>query len=117
MLDEHGYLIDPHTAVAYAVAQQLRGSNPVLVASTAHWAKFGDNVYRALHGMAPEQPLPAEVAALTGCQLNELVAEQAGKDDIPAGLARLDDMPVRFTEVIDGGAQSIEKATTAFLAR
>ena len=38
----------PHTAVAYQAAQNLRGENPVLVASTAHWAKFGDNVFRAL---------------------------------------------------------------------
>ena len=53
VLDEHDYLMDPHTAVAYRAAENLRGENPVLIASTAHWAKFGDNVYRALHGIAP----------------------------------------------------------------
>ena len=50
VFENHGYLLDPHTAVAWRVAERLRGTNPVLVASTAHWAKFGASVYRALHG-------------------------------------------------------------------
>lgn len=117
VLDEHDYLIDPHTAVAYAVAQNVRGENPVLIASTAHWAKFGDNVYRALHDMAPGEALPAEVAALTGCQLNDLIADETGKRDIPAGLAALDGMPARFSSVIDGDVESIEAATLGFLEK
>lgn len=115
--DEHGYLLDPHTAVAYAAAQNLRGENPVLIASTAHWAKFGDNVYRALHGLEPGEPLPEEVAALTGCQLNERIAQEAERRDIPAGLANLDTMEVRFTEVIDNDVEAIESAAEAFLRR
>ena len=67
VLDAHDYLLDPHTAVAYAAAQNLRGENPVLIASTAHWAKFGNNVYRAIHGIEPSGELPADVAALTAC--------------------------------------------------
>ncbi len=117
VLDEYDYLIDPHTAVAFAAAQNLRGENPVLIASTAHWAKFGDNVYRALHGMEPGEALPADVAALTGCELNRLIAEETGKDDIPAGLANLDGMEVRFTDVIDGNVGAIESAAQAFLRR
>ena len=117
VLDEHNYLLDPHTAVAYAVAQNLRGTNPVLIASTAHWAKFGDNVYRALHDMAPADPLPADVAALTGCQLNQRIAEETGKHDIPAGLANLDAMEVRFTDVIDNNVEAIEAAAGEFLSR
>ncbi len=117
VLDEHDYLIDPHTAVAYAATQQLRSDRPVLIASTAHWAKFGDNVYRALHGIAPGAPLPEDVAALTGCELNALIARETGKDAIPAGLAQLDTMPVRFTEVIDGGTAAIESAVEALLER
>ena len=117
VLDEQGYLLDPHTAVAYEVAQRLRGENPVVVASTAHWAKFGDNVYRALHDMAPGEALPADVAALTGCQLNELIARETGRDDIPAGLANLDVMEVRFADVIDNGVEDIEAAAEAFLTR
>ena len=117
VLDEHDHLIDPHTAVAYAVAQNIRGDNPVLIASTAHWAKFGDNVFRAIHEMAPGAELPEEAARLTGCQLNELIAHETGKHDIPAGLASLDAMDVRFSEVIDGDVESIEAATMVFLGR
>lgn len=117
VLDNYDYLMDPHTAVAYAAAMRLRGENPVLVASTAHWAKFGDNVYRALHDLAPHEALPAEVATLTGCRLNNLIAEETGKTHIPAGLANLDEAAVRFTEVIDSDTASIEEATEAFLAR
>ena len=116
VLDKHDYLLDPHTAVAYRAAQNLRGENPVLIASTAHWAKFGNNVYRALHDMEPGEPLPADIEALSGCQLNELVAQESGHHDVPRGLAELDELPIRFTEVIDGTTADIEHATEQFLA-
>ena len=115
VFDEHDYLLDPHTAVAYRTAENLRGENPVLIASTAHWAKFGDNVYRALHGLEPGAALPADVAALSGCALNELIAQETGKHDIPRGLAELDALPIRFDEVIEGGTDSIEAAAARFL--
>ena len=111
--DKHNYLIDPHTAVAWTAGQNLRGSNPLLIASTAHWAKFGGDVYRALHGIAAGDALPAEVADLTGCQLNQLIASETGSS-IPRGLAELDEMPVRFTEVIDGTQDAIEEAALGF---
>ena len=111
-----GYLMDPHTAVAYKVAEHLREDGvPVVIASTAHWAKFGNNVYRALHAIALDEDLPAEVAALTGCELNKLIASETGATGIPAGLAELDDLPIRFTEVIDGNAEAIKEAVCAFL--
>lgn len=116
VLDKHDYLLDPHTAVAYRAAQNLRGENPVLIASTAHWAKFGNNVYRALHDMEPGEPLPADIEALSGCQLNELVAQGSGHHDVPRSLAELDELPIRFTEVIDGTTADIEHATEQFLA-
>lgn len=115
VLDEHGYLLDPHTAVAYRAAENLRGENPVIIASTAHWAKFGDNVYRALHGIEPGAPLPDDVAALSGCELNSLVSRETGGRAIPRGLAELDALPIRFTDVIDGETDSIEAAATRFL--
>lgn len=117
VFDANGYLIDPHTAVAYKVAEQLRGENPVLIASTAHWAKFGDNVCRALHGMAPGEPLPEETAALSGCQLNELIADETGQHNVPANLATLDAAHVRFEEVIDNSTEDIEHAAAAFLGK
>ena len=114
--EQRSYLMDPHTAVAYKVAEALREDGvPVLIASTAHWAKFGNNVYRALHGLTLEDELPEDVAALTGCALNELIAQETGQHAIPAGLAELDTKPIRFTQVIDGDADTIENSVRAFL--
>ncbi len=115
VLERHDYLLDPHTAVAYRVAESLRGGNPVLIAGTAHWAKFGGNVYRAIHGIAPGAPLPADVAALTGCELNDLISREAGGRPIPAGLAELDSLPIRFSDVIGPSTQDIEAAALQFL--
>ncbi len=111
-----GYLMDPHTAVAYKVAETLREDDvPVVVASTAHWAKFGNNVYRALHGLRLEDPLPPQIAELTGCELNALIEQQTDASPVPAGLAELDSLPIRFREVIKSDAPAICKAVCEFL--
>ncbi|MBR0661297.1 threonine synthase [Neoroseomonas oryzicola] len=59
-----GYLADPHTAVGTAAARALAPADPavpVIVAATAHPAKFPDAVERAT-GFRP--PLPARLADL-----------------------------------------------------
>lgn len=117
VFDTYNYLVDPHTAVALRVAQQLRGDNPILVASTAHWAKFGDNVYRALYNIAPCDPLPKDVAALTGCKLNEHIAALTHQSHIPSGLAGLDSMPSRFDTVIENGKASVESHVLDLLSQ
>lgn len=115
--DAHGYLLDPHTAVAWAVAQRHRSDNPLLVASTAHWAKFGADVYRALSGIAAGEPLPAQVAGLTGPALNRaVVGLRGGRGFIPPALDALDEAPIRFTEVIDGNVDALEASVEGFLA-
>jgi threonine synthase len=60
---EAGYLLDPHTAVAFAVAEKEGGdpSVPMVVLSTAHPGKFPEAVERAA-GIAPQ--LPAWMADL-----------------------------------------------------
>jgi threonine synthase len=54
---EAGYLIDPHTAVAMAVAEKERcdPAQPMIVLSTAHPAKFPDAVEAAC-GVRPRLP-------------------------------------------------------------
>jgi threonine synthase len=56
-LKEAGYVADPHTAVALAVAEKERGdpSVPMVVLSTAHPAKFPDAVAKAC-GVTPKLP-------------------------------------------------------------
>ncbi len=117
VLKDYNYLVDPHTAVAIKATQNLRGENQVLIASTAHWAKFGENVYRGIHDIAPKDPLPAEVSALSGCELNELIANETNNHNIPQGLAELDSKDIRFKEVIDNSVESIETAVNSFLSK
>ncbi len=52
---KHRYLLDPHTATAWRVGESTRTERPQVVVATAHPAKFGDAVARAI-GAAPELP-------------------------------------------------------------
>ena len=53
---EHNYLLDPHTAVGVNAAQGFYSENiPVVCLATAHPAKFGDAVLKAI-GKAVELP-------------------------------------------------------------
>ena len=47
-LDETWILIDTHTAVAKKVADEFQTEVPMLISSTAHWAKFPDSILKAL---------------------------------------------------------------------
>ncbi len=115
VFEHHDYLLDPHTAVAWKVAEQHKGDNPMLIASTANWAKFGANVYRGLAGIAPDEQLPAEVRDLTDVQLNRKVYEMTRVCPVPPQLDELDDKAIRFTAVIDGDTAAIEDAVTDFI--
>jgi threonine synthase len=46
--EEHGYLLDPHTAVGVHVGRQYRDpSEPMICLATAHPAKFGEAIRQA----------------------------------------------------------------------
>lgn len=115
VFDEAGYLMDPHTAVAWEVAERLRDENPVLVVSTAHWAKFGSDVFKALSGLAYDATLPAEYADLTGAQLLTVVAKMTGGCAVPPALASLDTAEIRFGDVVDAGRDGVENAVRGWL--
>lgn len=115
VFDEYGYLIDPHTAVAYKAAEHLRGENPLLIASTAHWAKFGPNVYRALHHIAADQPLPPSIENLSGCSLNELISRETKERHLPQNLKNLDRMALRHTQVLNNDVHEVTEAIITLL--
>ena len=58
---EHGFAIDPHTAVGLRAARDLQPHGPVITLATAHPAKFPDAVEKAC-GLRP--PLPDHMADL-----------------------------------------------------
>jgi threonine synthase len=60
-----GELLDPHTAVGYHVAQNQKGSEPIITLATAHPAKFPDAVEKA-SGIRPR--LPSRLSGLMTAQ-------------------------------------------------
>ncbi|MDR2108082.1 MAG: threonine synthase [Coriobacteriales bacterium] len=118
VFERYGYLLDPHSAVGWKVAERLRCANPVVVVSTAHWAKFAADVYRALNGIAAGAALPKDIAALGGLGITTHLAEnypQAGP--VPSGLANLAHAPERFNEVVEGSADAVQRSIKEWLAR
>lgn len=114
--EEHGYLLDPHTAVAWEVAERLRGEAPVLIASTAHWAKFGTDVLKALSGVDYSDPLPERYTDLTGVEMLAAVQQVAeGCACAPKALAELDAVPERFGDTVDSGREGVENAIREWL--
>lgn len=89
---EHGYLMDTHTAVAYAVLQDYRkqtgSTTPAVVVSTASPFKFCDSVLSAL-GVKEQK---------AGVQILSQLNEQTGCA-VPKPLAALAGKQVRFTQV------------------
>lgn len=100
--DAHHYVMDPHTAVAWAVAkayqQRTDDRRPMVVVSTASPYKFTDSVWHAL-GEAPE-----------GQDCFALLHGLAGKSDvpIPAGLAALQGAAI-LHEGVCGPAEMAEE--------
>ncbi len=90
MFDEYGYLIDTHTAAAYAVAMRRELVRPTVVVSTANPYKFAPAVLRALG-----EPAQGEATADTLRELEDVTAM-----DVPQSLADVFDLPVRFDDVV-----------------
>lgn len=97
LFEKDSYLCDTHTALAFRVAAANRTAAPMVVLSTASPFKFPRDVLAALGETAPESDFAAMAAltAKTGCEA-------------PESLRVLQDLPVRFTTVIE--AEDIRKA-------
>ena len=114
---ETGYLLDPHTAVAWEVAERMRERNPILVVSTAHWAKFGADVYKALEGIEYCEMLPDGIRELSGVRLLGEIEELAPGVSAPRSLEELDERAERFTNVVGHGKDSIEDTIRSWLGQ
>lgn len=95
VFEAYGYLLDPHTAVGYYVAERLRGHNlaghKLLLVSTASPYKFPSAVLKALNA------LPADEQELA---LPAILAQYSGTD-IPANLADLGKQQIRHDQVCE----------------
>jgi threonine synthase len=110
---ERGYLLDPHTAVAWRVADEAAGDRPVLIVATAHWSKFAADVTRALTGQPPDAPMPTGDAEL---ELLGRVADLAPGAVIPPQLDAVLRRPVRFRTRLEPSADAIEASLREWLA-
>lgn len=94
--ENYDYLMDPHTAVAYAVYDHLRREGEIprhshtVIISTAHPYKFPGVVAKALGLKEMESPYDTlrEIADKTGIP-------------VPKQLGELENRPKRFTETVD----------------
>ncbi len=109
---ERGYLLDPHTAVAWTVADRLAEEVPVLVVATAHWAKFPADVVRGLRGLADGAPL----AERDEFALLDRVTELAPGARVPASLEAVRARPRRFDTLISGRREDVERALLDWLS-
>ena len=92
-LDDIGYLVDPHTAVALSVYDnykaETKDETPTVILSTASPFKFSGSVLQALGAKKPDE----EFAAV------EMLANGTGAE-APASILALKDKKIRFTNVI-----------------
>ena len=114
---KHHYLIDPHTAVGLDIALLEQGDNPILVVSTAHWAKFAPSVLRALLGVSFDDEMPEPYTSHSGFEtLDDVIARAPGCSPIPEAIEALRDEQPRFKEVIDADPEAIKQVIKAFVA-
>ena len=105
MFKNHGYLIDPHTAVASCVYDQYRDetgdTTPTIVLSTASPYKFATNVYKSIYGDIPENLDDFDVLT---------ALSDATSTAIPKPLAGLADRPNLHDHVcgVDDMADSLQ---------
>jgi threonine synthase len=111
---EQGYLLDPHTAVAWEAAERLGGDVPVLIASTAHWSKFAADVVRGLTDVPAGAPVPGAVDDL---ELLDRVVDLAPGASVPPQLRAVRARPRRFDARVEAGREPVEATLRAWLGR
>ena len=108
VFEEYGYVLDPHTSVAYDVAMSFKdfteNQNPIVVLSTASPYKFAHDVLKAISGIAPEDAFKSA---------NKLSEETAAP--IPTQIKELKEKEKRFNSVIERTA--VAQAVMEFIAK
>ena len=104
---QSGYLIDPHTAVAYAVLQDYLSvsgdTTPTVVVATASPFKFAKDVLEAVAGpqsSEDEFALLFELAAVTGQPVPAAIADLPTKPVLHRTVCKKDDMRRVAAEIL-----------------
>lgn len=103
---ETGYVLDPHSAAAYALAKDKKGQEPIIALATASPYKFTQDVLAALGG----QEADAWCAMKTLSTMNV--------DPIPAKLKALQQAPIRHRQVVSpkGMKEVVEQSALEIFA-
>lgn len=107
VFSDEGYLMDTHTAVAYAVLEDVRGGGndfPTVIVSTASPFKFCESVLSAL----------GENGSGQGTELLENLSRRTG-ERIPAPLSGLSHKTQRFSHCV--AKDNMKKAVVEFLSK
>ncbi|WP_390603416.1 threonine synthase [Acidaminococcus intestini] len=111
VFNNYGYVLDPHSAVAYKALQKYRlmtsDETYGIVLSTASPFKFSDVVLRALY------PDDYEGKVLTAFEAMDELSQKA-RIDIPQGLKELRGLPERESDIVAPG--EMEKEVKKILA-
>ncbi|WP_329885775.1 threonine synthase [Pseudoramibacter faecis] len=110
MFRDHGYLMDPHTAVASQVYDDYRAATgdttPTVVLSTASPYKFAHHVYESIFGRIP--------ADMNDFAVLDALADQTGVP-VPAPLADLESRPNQYDHIC--AKADMPDALSSFLSR
>src|SRR5947209_528000 len=109
IFDETNYLMDPHTAVAQAVAEKFikeKGSTlPMIISSTAHFAKFPKDVYKSLTN--------SETALDDFKTLHEI--QKITNVRIPQKILGLEHKEIKHTGKIAANKEAVEEKILEFI--
>ena len=91
---DYGYLMDPHTASGWFVAEKNKGAHPMVVLSTASPYKFSTTVLTAIGGdtQGTEYQRMERLHALTGVPIPKNLASLQGKPELHTDVIPKDKM-------------------------
>ena len=117
VFEQTGQLIDPHTAVAVKVASDSPSTAavPMLVSSTAHWAKFPETMLRALPSRSgSSQSQRADDVRALFCELAAI--SRSPLSTMHPALQQLADRPVLHSRTVAASKQQVADEMKAFFA-
>lgn len=117
IVDETGYLMDPHTSVAQSVAEKYEqesfSENTIVICSTAHWAKFPIDVLSGLVGgegdihFRPQDEWRA---------IDEIL-RRVPEASVPQSIVDLFGKPILHGTIFDATVEDVKRSIAAHLEK
>lgn len=110
VFDQYQYLLDPHTSVVQQVVEEYslpeNKKTPVIICSTAHWAKFPSAVYQALTG---------EAAFSDEFKTLKLISKITKIKEFPEMINGLNNKKIIYKDIIRNSKEDIEKIILKYI--